>query len=324
MKKFISIIMILALLVNIVPVGVLAAENNDEVTYCAVENYSNQAKLVETIKDCPIRRGAGQAYETVTNCPENVVLEVTGWTINRHLNVWYRVNYRDSANNICYTGYIYSQNVRTHNCNFDHFTYDGVTYNYCNCGKITVTVKTFAEVKQSNAMTIANYATTAGITATAADGPLPVGDLIGLGIIVTAALVYKTGAIPNVSTIQEVIREIDFDEYQEENDDCPSTSYRKVMRVGDTLKYIDNECMSAGKAYAYARAGGDVYCSTWDMAAVVGALHPDGSFSEIDSGNKDYWYHFHLGQKNDQGRHIDVVGGHIFYGKSAITGRVPS
>lgn len=323
MKKIISAILALVLMVNVFSVGVIAAENGSESTFCAVENYSSKAELVETIKDCPIRTGAGQDHRKVANCPEDVVLEVIGHKVNKHLNLWYKVNYRDSANNICYTGYIYSKNVRTHTCSFDSFTYDGVTYHYCDCGKITVTVKTNMEVKKADAVTIAGYATTAGITATA-DGPLPLGDMIAVGILVATGLAYKMDALPTVTMIEEVIQEVDFDEYVEENDACPSTSYRKVARVGGTLKYIDDDCMTAVEAYVYVRAGGDVYASNMNTAAAVGALHTGGCFSEIDGGGKDYWYHYHLGAINEYGKHIGVVGGHIFYGESAITHRVPS
>lgn len=317
MKKIISILLALVLILGCIPAPAFAAESGE---VCAVEPYSGDATLLEIVRDgAPIRTGAGEKYAKVVTCEKGAVLEKNGSKVNRYLNKWYEVTYRDMESNACYTGYIYSENVKKHSHSFEKLEYEGVTYKFCDCGKITVRVKNEYMLKKADALAAAGVA--AG-TLTAVDGPLPVGDLIGAGLLVTVGLLSNTGALPNVREVLSIYDDIDFKRF-EEDDSCSADSYRKVVRSNGTLIFLDDKCMSVVEAYVWVRTGNDVWCQNWDTALKLGALHPGGCFSEIDSGNKDYWYHFHLGSCTPEGKHVDVVGGHIFYGASAITHSYP-
>ncbi len=321
MKRIISIILTLALLIGCIPMNTFAADSGE---ICAVSTYSENASLLEIKKNkAPLRTGPGEKYSTLVKCEKGVVLEKTGTTYNKYLNKWYEVTYQDAKNGKCYTGYMYSENVKKHSHSFDKFEYDGVTYKFCDCGKITITIKTTSTVKKSNALAIAG---TAAGSMTLVDGPIPIGDLLGLGIVISVGIMAETGVLPTTTEVQDVLEDIDYNTYYKyKNDDtCPVDSYYRVKRVDGTLKYTDKECIDAALAYVWVVSGKDVWCKDWDTAAKVAALHKDGGFSEIDSGNKDYWYHFHLGRCSETGKHLDVVGGHVFYGTSAITHRKPN
>ena len=319
MKKIISILLALILVLGCFPVNAFAAGNEET---CAVAPYSSNASLVEVTREgAPIRTGPGERYSTVVKCELGTVLEKTGTTINRYLNRWYEVTYRESQSNKCYTGYIYSENAqKKHTHQYEVLEYDGVTYKYCDCGTLTVRVKNEYRVQKAEAVAIAG--TAAGALAVV-DGPIPAGDLIGVGLLITVGILDATGVLPTVEEVQEVYEDIDFDQF-DDDDSCPIDSYRRVSRAGGTLTYTDSDCLSIVEAYVWVRTGNDVWCRDWDTAHKPGSLHATGCFSEIDSGDKDYWYHFHLGTCTPSGKHLDVVGGHIFYGASAITHRLPN
>ena len=316
MKKFISILLAFALVLGCMPVKAFAAKEEET---CAFEPYGSDAALIETTREgAPIRTGPGKNYSTVVSCEAGTVLEKTGTKINRYLHRWYEVTYRNSQSNECYKGYIYSDNTQKHTHQYEEFEYDNVVYKYCDCGAIRIRHEVL--MQSAPAMAIAN---TAAGTLAVADGPLPAGELIAVGLMITTYILYKTGALPTVEEVQEVYADIDFDQLDNSDGSCPIDSYRRVSRAGGTLTYLDDKCMSIVEAYVWVRTGNDVWCSDWDTAYKLAALYPKGCFSEVDSGNKDYWYHFHLGTCTPNGRHQDVVGGHIFYGTSIITHRLP-
>ena len=316
MKKIISIILSLVMLLSCVPVNAFAAENEE---VCAVAPYSNQATLVEVVRDgAPIRTGPGEKYDTVVSCEVGAVLEKTGTKVNRYLNQWYEVTYRDIENNKCYSGYIYSENTQKHSHTYEKLEYDTVTYKFCDCGKITVRVE--YRVQKAEAVAVASAA--AG-TLAVVDGPVPLGDILGAGLLITVGIMEATGAIPDVDTVQSVYEDINFDQF-DDDDACPIDSYRRVSRANGNLSYIDKDCLSVVEAYVWVFTGNDVWTSTWDAAYLLASLCPIGCFSEIDSGDKDYWYHFHMGSCTPEGKHEYVIGGHTFYGTSAITHRLPS
>ena len=318
MKKIVSILLTLVLILGCLPVRAFAAGNDET---CAVTPYSSDATLIEITRDgAPIRTGPGERYSTVVRCELGTILEKNGTKINRYLNRWYKVTYRDSQSNTCYTGYIYSENTKNHAHQYEQLEYDGVVYKYCDCGKLTVRVKSEQRLKKADAVAIAG---TAAGTLSVVDGPVPVGDLLGVGLLITVGILEATGAIPSVDEVQEVYEDIDFDQF-DDDDYCPIDSYRRVSRAGGTLTYLDNDCLSIVEAYVWVRSGNDVWCRDWDTAYKLGSLYAGGCFSEIDSGNKDYWYHFHMGTCTPSGKHLNVVGGHIFYGASAITQRLPN
>lgn len=321
LKRLLSIILTMSILLSCIPMQVFASDSGE---VCAASTYSDGASLLEVKKDrAPLRSGPAEKNSILIRCDKGVVLEKKDTTINKYLNKWYKVTYKDIKTGTCYSGYMYSENVKKHSHSFDKFEYDGVTYKFCDCGKLTVTVKSTSTVKKSNALAIAS---TAAGSMTLVDGPLPVGDMLGLGIIITLGIMSETGVIPSTRAVHTVYEDIDIDEYHKYKNDnsCPIDSYYKVIRSGGGLKYVDKQCFDAAVAYVWVLAGGDVWCKDWDTALKVTLLHKDGGFSEIDSGDKDYWYHFHLGSCTDTGKHLDnVVGGHIFYGTSKINHRLP-
>jgi hypothetical protein len=98
MKKIISTLLALILVLGCFPVSAFAAGNDET---CAVAPYSSNASLIEVTREgAPIRTGPGERYSTVVKCELGTVLEKTDTTINRYLNRWYKVTYRDSQSNV--------------------------------------------------------------------------------------------------------------------------------------------------------------------------------------------------------------------------------
>ena len=317
-KRLISLLLILALIVSCFPVSALAAGNEET---CSVARYSDSADLLEITRDgAPIRSGPGESYSITVTCQEGAVVEKIGSTINRYLHRWYEVTYRDAEGNQCYTGYIYSENVQKHTHQYESLVFEGLTYKYCDCGKITVRVPADSQVTGHDVRSIL-YSTAAALPLV--DGPLPVGDMIAVGLLVVGGVMAVEGAVPLAGEVATILQDVDYYQYRQD-DRCPTDSYYKVTRINGTLAFVDNKCMDKVEAYVWVRTGHDVWCKDWSTAQKLGLLHLKGCFSEIDSGNKDYWYHFHLGSCTSEGKHIDVVGGHIFYGASAITGSFPT
>lgn len=316
MKRTISIILAIILVFGCIPVNAFAAGNEET---CVLSPYSTKAALLEITRDgAPIRTGPGEKYSTVVICEIGTVLEKDGTKINKYLNKWYEVTYRDGQSNKCYSGYVYSGHAQKHSHQYETIEYDGATYEFCDCGRLAVLVAN--EVQMADAMAVA---ATAG-TLTVADGPFPLGDMIAIGLLITIGYLDATGVIPDTDELVSVYEDVELVRDEYENDACPIGTYRKVSRLGGTLTYLDKECMSILVAYIWVRTGNDVWCQNWETAYALGSIHMNGCFSEIDSGNKDYWYHFHLGKCTDSGKHVDVVGGHIFYGTSAITHSLPT
>ena len=123
---------------------------------------------------------------------------------------------KDTHSGTTYKGYIYSENVKTHKHSYDSFEYDGITYKYCDCGKINVRVESTATVLKADAAAIA--ATAAGFSS-AIDGPLPIGESIGLGLMISLGLLAESGAIPSISAVETVYEDIDVSEYHKYKND---------------------------------------------------------------------------------------------------------
>lgn len=282
--------------------------------------FPNLLSLIEVKRDnAPIRSAASENGSVLFRCEEGAVLKYTSTVINKYGNLWYKVTFNGK------TGYIYSGNVKMHTHSYQHLTYDGVTYNVCDCGKVTVTVKTTQKVDSYKVsmsgvaatapLSMTGYASTAGGLAIA-DGPIPLGDIIGLSILVVGAYLTLTNSKPSTTQVQEIVRNIDFDSYLEQNgSSCSVTSYRRVLREGGTLKYIDDKCMNIGEAYVYVRyIGGDVYCNDQPTAMALAVMHGENNFyMERDKNQPTYFYHYHLGAN---AKH--KVGGHIFFGTNEL------
>jgi len=239
-------------------------------------------------------------------------IPVTSATVNKYGNTWYITNYGGTV------GYIYAGNVKAHSHSYETVSYDGVTYHICDCGNVKVTVKTTETVKLKRSETMAMYLSMAGMSAVA-DGPVPLGDVIAAGLLVLGA--YECMTMTSLTSTQAInmLREVNFDEYlkQRENQ-CSNTSFRRVIRVDGTLKYMDDRCLTLPEAYVYVRyMHGDVHTKYYGTATALGALH-GAYYTERDSNQLNCYYHVHLGSSA-----ANKVGGHVFYGCNGY-GKWPS
>lgn len=308
MKKFISIAVLIAILtISIIPVTAVAE----------TINYVVVSKDRAPIRAEPYEEGAVVAWFA-----RNTYLETSATIINLRLNKWYEVEYGGQS---CY---IYSGNVTKHTHAYQTIHFNRETFEFCTCGKIE---RTAGGPKISMAVATAaipfvryvsspSYYALAGATALA-DGPLPVGDTIALGMMIVGACVQGHIMMPTVETLVDLISDSEFTEYlrNRDNNICTPYSFRKVQRLNGTLHYIDEYCMDEIEALIYVRAiKGDVYTSSEDAALMLVAKYGAG-VCERDKDNETYFYHYHLTHANSEKRY----GGHIFYGANDF-GQTPS
>lgn len=256
--------------------------------------------------NAPVRAGNTNKGAVIEKVPSGTILECTGSNYNYKLNKWYQVQYLGK------TRHIYSSNVTELSHSYDHLDFDGVTYNICDCGHVTVTSTTEMKVLQANSF--AAYGTQylpLAATAAASDTVLPVGDAIGLLILAYGAVTMATNSSISSAAAQEISETLDFDKYLKANSNtCSTASFRMVLRhTGGNLTYLGKTCYNAAQAYILARFGADVYTTYQANAFLAASMHPGGCFSEIDKFQPNYYYHYHLGAN-----HGSKVGGHIFYG----------
>lgn len=320
-RRIISLLLVIVMMISVFP-SALAAENTPAKStaaldssntcvgdMCLVDPFANVSMLLEVTKDnAPIRSGPGKTYSVLVECAEGAVLKSTGSTRNKYNNRWYKVEYDGQ------TGYLYEGNVTTHFHDYYSFTYDDVTYNVCDCGKVTATVTTTkVTTQQSNAMSAASSAAVC-TTMALADGPAPVGDAVCVGMLAVLGVMSLTAVKPTTEVITTIIEDIDFSSYSGDELKC----YRKIQRINGKLYYQDDEALGIFEAYEYVmtkqeskdgkRAYGDVWCETPELALALASLHGE-YYSERDKDMPSYFYHYHLGPDKKH-----KVGGHIFYG----------
>ena len=128
LKRLLSIILTMSILLSCIPMQVFASDSGE---VCAASTYRDGASLLEVKKDrAPLRSGPAEKNSILIRCDKGVVLEKKDTTINKYLNKWYKVTYKDISSGSCYSGYIYSENVEKHSHSFQKFEHDGVTYKY--------------------------------------------------------------------------------------------------------------------------------------------------------------------------------------------------
>lgn len=301
--KFLSLLLVLVLFVGMIPAPVHAAST----TYLEV-----------TRSNAPVRADKFDTGKVVERCSKGEVLKSTGTTWNWKGSKWFKVQLDGSSK----TYYIYSGNVKTHKHSYKNtVTFDGVTYKICSCGYINVTAKTQMKLQQGNAIALSasTYGSLALGTGTL-DGPLPVGDVIGLVILAYGAYTMTSGQTISSSKAQEIAIELDFGDYLKQNPNtCSEASFRMVSRAtGKNLAYKSKTCYNAVQAYALAVGGQDMYTRYQPNALLAASFHPGGCFSDIDKNQPGYYHHYHLGSSHDT-----KMGGHIFYGKS-VNGLLPA
>ncbi len=246
----------------------------------------------------PIRIGPSKDAEVVTNCSEGAVVKLEGGICNLSGNSWYIVKVNGEE---CY---VYSENLREHNCHFRELYYNGTKYSYCSCGKINIIESKTISVSRAN--TIALYASEAGM-AMVLDGPIPVADVIGAMIFVLAAADTVLNGVSE--EVVETVREVDIAKLLEKETLCTDYNFRKVAiepGVGK-LYYVDDECLDMLEAFFYTLFLGNTYTKLKSTAEEMASLWGD-CYAERDSDRPDYWYHYHIGNRKTK------IGHHVFYG----------
>lgn len=290
MKKLICMLLVLVMLIGLLPLEAFAAE----------ERF-----LEVTVENAPIRKKASSEGKIVARCPKGTVLRYAGSCINKKLNLWYEVQEYGKSN----LYYIYSENVKFHEHSYRELEVNEVTYWICNCGYMEANADTKAEQKEAKKILAAATAALPLV-----DGPLPVGDVLAVGVVIVGTCLAQQLAVPAANQLANIISNVDFSDYLERrsNNNCSEYSFRRVQRIKGGLKYIDDKCMDQVEAYLYLRlVNGDVYTPNEDAAMLLAAMHKS-AIMERDKAkpNKDissYFFHYHLGVERE-------IGGHIFFG----------
>lgn len=261
-----------------------------------------ETRYIEVKKDsAPIRDtyyDVGNAYEWVGR---GTVMKVIGSKTNKYFNVWYKVEHNGTV------GWIWEGNVRDHTHSYKRVSYNGNTFGICEkCGTISVERVSTMSVQKADSLALA---IPTALGASAADGPLPIGEVVGLCILVLA-MFDLTGNVTETQ-IREMADTADLADFSKGSDVCGIESFHKVMRVGGKLKYMDNKCLDAIQAFVCARyLGIDVWTELPSQALICASMNWGRFFMERDANKPDYYYHYHLGTS-----HQDMDSqAHIFFG----------
>ena len=235
---------------------------------------------------------------------------------NKYNNVWYKVMVYSEKGTT--EGYIYSNTLKKHSHSYKTFTFNDITYSVCACGYTEV--KASNKTKEAEGARIVQSASIA-IPATlgVVDGPLPIGDIIGIAIMVVSVCIAHDITLPAAKELSTIITEADFDDYLKKRENtCGQGSFRKVQRFQGTLKYVDNYCMDIVEAYLYVRIlGKDVYTPNENNALLLAAMHGYVTEMQRDKDQQTYFYHYHLSFNTDISNHHsnkDNLKAHIFFG----------
>lgn len=282
-----------------------------------VQAAETHMKFVDVIVDnADLRSCASKSGEKIANTYFGRVLAVVNETVNEYGNLWYEVSWENEPGDGS-TAYIYSGKVENHSHAYMCNEFAGIQFSYCNCGNVYIEETTYMQVSQEDALVLGATAT-AGATSLA-DGPLPIGDMIGAVLVAGTWCLALSGAIP--SELQAVTTDVDFMEYIKDNGEmCTNDNFRIVKRIDGVLQVVGETCLSIPQAYVYSRfCKGDVW--TWEKPAAEECASLNGEYfgPEVDKDAPGFYYHFHYG--ND---HKNCVGGHVFYSKGQFTDCLPS
>lgn len=283
----------------------------------AVQAADSTKKFIDVIVDnAPLRTCASKAGEVIANTYYGRTLAVVNEMTNEYGNHWYEVSWENEPGDGA-TAYIYSGNVKEHSHAYMCKNVEGVEFSYCKCGNVYIEETMYVNVSKADALVLGATATASATSL--ADGPLPVGELIGAILVVGTWCLAYSGVIP--SELQSVTTDTDFMEYIKDNGEvCSNDNFRMVERVNGTLQVIGNTCLNVPQAYVYSRyCKGDVWTSEMFVAQECAALNGEYFGPEVDKDEPGYYYHFHYGTD-----HKDCVGGHVFYDKGQFTGCLPN
>lgn len=268
------------------------------------------------VYNAPLRVGPEKSADAIAYTYDGRVLTVVDEITNQYGNLWYEVAW-EAVPGDGTTAYIFSGNVSEHSHAYACQEVEGIEFSFCKCGDVYIEESSYMEISMANTLVLGASAT-AGATSMA-DGPLPVGDLIGIILLAGAWCLDYTGAIP--TDLQKITTDADFMDYLKDNAEiCTNENFRMVKRVNGLLQVIGNSCLNIPQAYIYSRyCKGDVWTRDYATALECAAFNGTYFGPEVDKNAEGYYYHFHYG--ND---HTDCVGGHIFYGAGQFTGCLPT
>lgn len=288
MKKIVSILLTVVLVLTCIPTVALA----------------DASSLIEVTKDnAPIRATPYQEGTIITKCKKGAVLEYEGYTINQRLHRWYEVKWNGQK------GYIYSGNVEKHEHSYQTLTtINDLTIKICNgCGDCYANGSKY-EIKEGNALILA-APLEASLGLAAVDGPLPIGDVVGLILAVTAICVYSDVAVPSAKEFASTITEADIiQDLLIKKTVCTPYNYHLVQRYSGGLKYLSPYCMDIYEAMAVGvLLGMDVYTESEDSAMMLALAFDGSAIAERDKDQLSYFYHYHYGVDRK-------VKAHVFFG----------
>lgn len=299
MKRIICAILVVVLMIGMLPVTASAAGS----TYIEVTKH-NAAVRTKADGDASIalRVNAG------------TVLESVGTRYNwKKFSNWYEIRIPGKEG----TFFIYAGNVKIHAHETTDLKVNDIVYKICACGYIDTETTTASQKEEANLIL-----SSTALALPLVDGPLPLGDLAAVSILILGACIAHDYAVPTAEELADLISEADFRKYLEDREEnsCSPYSFRRVSIHPGYLKYKDQYCMDPVEAYLYVRLlQGNVYTSSEESALILAAMF-GSAIMERDKATpkKDittYFFHFHVGtdRKNR---------GHIFFGLNDL-GQTP-
>ena len=292
------------------------ASASSNATSVSITYYETTVKT--TLKSEPY-----EASSSVVSIPKNSTIMVSQNVTNKYGNLWYKALVY--CNEGVKEGYIYSGKISSHTHSYESFTFNEVTYKVCRCGDVKVSANNSAKASEGKKVVAASTAALP-LALGAVDGPLPIGDLIGVGILIVGTCVAHDILAPTTAELAEMITKADFDEYLKKKENvCNANSFRKVQRVGGKLKYIDKHCLDIVEAYIYCCfLGGDVYTPNENNALLLAAMHGKVTQMQRDKDQTTYFFHYHFSNvMNPAIDWIPHIGGHVFFGTNDL-GEMPT
>lgn len=315
-KKILAVILTVTIAFGVIPVHATAA---------------TERKLIETrFIGAQVREKAKSNSSLIAWCKQGELMEYVGVTYNLS-GKWYKVKHCGK------TGYIHTNHGKIHEHVYASFSISDIAFEICDCGEVEVNARTAEKQKignmlkntallsvpfvNSGVVSSSNSLFVAAPVIAGADGLLPVGDIIAVGLLILGGYMALNTTLPSAKTLAQHISEVDFDNFLDENAvACGRDTFRKVERVNGKLKYVDKRCMDKYQAYVYVRIlKKDVYTPYEDVALQLATMHAmqGGAVKfERDKDEDTYFFHYHLGKlKGSNLKDFDrVTKGHIFYG----------
>lgn len=261
-----------------------------------------------------LRQQPYEASSAVASIPKNSTVVAMETVKNKYGNTWYKVLFYSSEG--VKKGYIYSGKVTQHDHKYRTFEFNEITYKVCECGA----VKTSAR-KQSKRLegeqVLASVSLAIPLAAT--DGPFPVGDLIGAGILIVGLCLAHDVAVPALTDLAEMITEVDFDEYLKKRENvCSKHSFRMVAVAGKNLVCIGKHCLDFMEAYIYCRyLGGNVYTLDENNALILATMYITSENGKVvmerNKHQPTYFFHYHFCEDRNDKWCKKRLNGHIFF-----------